>query len=76
VVFSTEAELKRHFTNAHGSELRMSRTQRREALSLPINLQFRTASTGQCTCMLVCTLCQKCHCVCILFTLHLGVVLH
>ncbi len=41
VVFAQEHELKRHFANEHGDELKMSRAQRREALAIPINVQYR-----------------------------------
>ncbi|GBF91964.1 hypothetical protein Rsub_04688 [Raphidocelis subcapitata] len=40
VVFASEGELKRHFAAEHGEEMRMSRAQRREALTVPVNLQF------------------------------------
>ncbi|KAI8465214.1 MAG: hypothetical protein J3K34DRAFT_525573 [Monoraphidium minutum] len=40
VVFQGEAELKRHFAAEHGEEMRMSRAQRREALAVPVDLQF------------------------------------
>jgi hypothetical protein len=47
VVFPGEAELKRHFAAEHGEEMRMSRAQRREALSVPVQLQFAGAAPGQ-----------------------------
>jgi hypothetical protein len=37
VVFAAEAELKRHFASEHGGD--MSRAQRRQALTVPIQLQ-------------------------------------
>jgi len=47
VVFASEHELKRHFAGEHGDELKMSRAQRREALTIPINLQYGAGgSTG------------------------------
>uniref|UniRef100_A0A7S3QSY8 RanBP2-type domain-containing protein n=1 Tax=Dunaliella tertiolecta TaxID=3047 RepID=A0A7S3QSY8_DUNTE len=44
VVFPTEHEMKRHFANEHGDELKMSRAQRREAMTIPVNLQFRNSA--------------------------------
>lgn len=46
VVFNSEHELKRHFAGEHGDELKMSRAQRREALTIPINLQWSTGGSG------------------------------
>ncbi|KIZ00810.1 LIM domain and RING finger protein, partial [Monoraphidium neglectum] len=46
VVFQGEAELKRHFAAEHGEEMRMSRAQRREALAVPVNLQFAPRAAG------------------------------
>ncbi|GAX74773.1 hypothetical protein CEUSTIGMA_g2220.t1 [Chlamydomonas eustigma] len=42
VVFQSEQELKRHFAAEHGDELKMSRAQRREALAVPVQLQYRS----------------------------------
>ena len=42
VVFTSEHELKRHFASEHGDELKMSRAQRREAYTVPMNLQYRS----------------------------------
>ncbi len=39
VVFAPEAELKRHIATEHGDEMNMSRAQRRQALTIPIDLQ-------------------------------------
>jgi hypothetical protein len=47
VVFPQEAELKRHFATEHGEEMRMSRAQRREALAVPINLQYASATPAR-----------------------------
>ena len=38
-VFASELDLKRHFAAEHGGE--MSRAQRREAFSVPVQLQYR-----------------------------------
>ncbi|KAF8068299.1 GLG1 [Scenedesmus sp. PABB004] len=40
VVFAEEAELKRHFAAEHGSDANMSRAQRRQAMSINIQLNY------------------------------------
>lgn len=45
-MFTSEHELKRHFATEHGDELKMSRAQRREAFTIPINLQYRDGPQG------------------------------
>ncbi|GLI58515.1 hypothetical protein VaNZ11_000251 [Volvox africanus] len=42
VVFSTEYELKAHFASEHGDEVKMSAAQRRQALTIPLQLQYRS----------------------------------
>ncbi|EFJ45378.1 hypothetical protein VOLCADRAFT_105930 [Volvox carteri f. nagariensis] len=42
VVFSTEYELKAHFASEHGDEVKMSAAQRRQALAIPLQLQYRS----------------------------------
>jgi hypothetical protein len=44
VVFPHEADLKRHFATEHADDMNMSRAQRRQALTIPINLQVRRAA--------------------------------
>ena len=39
VVFTSEIDLKRHFASEHGGD--MSRAQRREAFSVPVQIQYR-----------------------------------
>jgi hypothetical protein len=46
VVFSSEAELKRHAAQEHGGELGMSRAARREAMALPVELRYSTPAGG------------------------------
>jgi len=63
VVFPTEHELKRHVANEHGDELKMSRAQRREAMSIPVNLHYRSGAGegGVCaSCVCVCVCVCKC----------------
>lgn len=48
MVFGSEAELKRHTAQEHGDELRLSRAQRREALTLPLQFQYRWAGAVSC----------------------------
>lgn len=42
VVFDTEYELKAHFAAEHGDEVKMSAAQRRQAMTIPLNLQYRS----------------------------------
>ncbi|GFR43781.1 hypothetical protein Agub_g4897 [Astrephomene gubernaculifera] len=42
VVFSTDYELKAHFAAEHGDQLKMSAAQRRQALTIPMQLQYRS----------------------------------
>ncbi|MEW5299479.1 MAG: hypothetical protein WDW36_002493 [Sanguina aurantia] len=41
IVFTNETDLKRHFAMEHGDEMKLSRAQRREAMSIPVNFQLR-----------------------------------
>ncbi len=45
IVFKEELELKQHMAREHGDELGMSRAQRREALTLPLQFSVRGAPT-------------------------------
>ncbi|GLC59369.1 hypothetical protein PLESTB_001479000 [Pleodorina starrii] len=42
VVFNTDYELKAHFAAEHGDEVKMSAAQRRQALTIPLQLQYRS----------------------------------
>ncbi|KAG2439352.1 hypothetical protein HXX76_004711 [Chlamydomonas incerta] len=42
VVFDTDYELKAHFAAEHGDEVKMSGAQRRQAMTIPLNLQYRS----------------------------------
>lgn len=46
VVFNNDYELKAHFAAEHGDDLKMSAAQRRQAMSIPIQLQFRDAQAS------------------------------
>jgi hypothetical protein len=46
VVFKDESELKRHTAQEHGDELKLTKAQRREAFTLPVNLQFNRDPRG------------------------------
>ena len=48
VVFASAQELKRHTATEHGGEVKMSRAQKREALSVDIQLQYRCARVRPC----------------------------
>lgn len=51
-MFKEELELKQHMAREHGDELGMSRAQRREALTLPLQFSVSggTARVWQCYC--------------------------
>ncbi|KXZ52810.1 hypothetical protein GPECTOR_8g196 [Gonium pectorale] len=42
VVFSSDYELKAHFASEHGDEMKMTGAQRRQALTIPLQLQYRS----------------------------------
>ena len=44
IVFSTEAELKQHSAREHGNN--MSRAEKRQALSIPVNFQVHGIAYG------------------------------
>lgn len=47
MVFNTEYELKAHFAAEHGDEMKMSAAQRRQALTIPLQLQYRSRDDEQ-----------------------------